>query len=68
MIHWQHLLAVDNCMEEAHYGLMRCYLRQGKRVYALRQYRQCAAILQEEMGITPAGDIQHLYYRLTGEK
>ncbi|HEY1351800.1 MAG TPA: tetratricopeptide repeat protein, partial [Ktedonobacteraceae bacterium] len=29
--HWQLLLSLDPCFEKAHYGIMRCYLRQGKR-------------------------------------
>ncbi len=27
--HWRHMLLLDNCLEEAHYGLIRCYLCQG---------------------------------------
>jgi len=27
--HWQHVLIVDDCLEEAHYGLMRYYVRRG---------------------------------------
>ncbi|QBD74979.1 hypothetical protein EPA93_02810 [Ktedonosporobacter rubrisoli] len=63
--HWQHLLALDPCLEEGHYGLMRCYLRQGKRGLALRQYQRCAATLQEEMEILPGPELQSLYKRLT---
>ncbi|MBA2284453.1 MAG: tetratricopeptide repeat protein [Ktedonobacteraceae bacterium] len=65
--HWQHMLALDNCIEQAHYGLMRSYLRQGKRGLALRQYQRCRSILQSELGIQPGSTIQTLYQRLTGE-
>ncbi|HZU66457.1 MAG TPA: BTAD domain-containing putative transcriptional regulator [Ktedonobacteraceae bacterium] len=63
---WQRLLALDRCLEEAHYGLMRCYLRQGKRGLALRQYQQCASVLHDELGVKPGPAIQNLYERITG--
>jgi len=62
--HWQYLLAIDSCMEEAHYGLMRCYMRQGKRGQALRQYQRCVTALREEMGLTPGPNLQRLYQAL----
>ncbi|MBA2394393.1 MAG: tetratricopeptide repeat protein [Ktedonobacteraceae bacterium] len=62
--HWQKILAVDNCMEEAHYGLMRYYLRQGKRGLALRQYQRCVEALHQELAIAPGQTIQNLYLRL----
>lgn len=64
--HWQQMLAVDMCLEEAHYGLMRCYIRQGKRGLALRQYQRCTKTLQQELGATPGTAIQNLYRRLMG--
>ena len=64
--HWQHILTVDKCLEEAHYGLMRCYLRQGKRGLALRQYQRCVHALREELAVTPGATIQALYNRLVG--
>ena len=66
IVHWQQMLAVDNWLEEAHYGLMRCYARQGKRGLALRQYQRCKDILQQEFGTTPRPSIQNFYQRLMG--
>jgi len=63
-LHWQHTLMIDNCLEEAHYGLMRCYLRQGKRGLALRQYQRCRDTLQRELDILPGSTVQNLYQRL----
>ncbi|HEY5005528.1 MAG TPA: BTAD domain-containing putative transcriptional regulator [Ktedonobacteraceae bacterium] len=63
-LHWQHSLMVDDCLEEAHYGLMRCYLRQGKRGLALRQYQRCRETLQRELDILPGSAVQNLYQRL----
>lgn len=62
--HWQHMLAIDNCMEEAHYGLMRSYLRRNKRGLALRQYQRCVTVLQDELGAAPGKAIQNLYQQM----
>ncbi len=64
IVHWQHILAVDNCAEEAHHGVMRCYLRQGKRNLAVRQYQRCVEVLQEELAVEPGSFIQRLYQRI----
>lgn len=63
--HWQHLLAIDNCREEAHYGLMRCHMQQGRRNLAMKQYQRCRDILQQELGVLPGATLQTLYERLT---
>ncbi len=63
--HWRQMLRLDTCLEEAHYGLMRCYLRQGKRSAALRQYQTCQDVLEKELGVQPDQAIQNLYQRLT---
>ncbi len=47
------LLACDNCREDAHCRLMRCYSRQGQLQLALRQYNSCAAALRQELGVAP---------------
>lgn len=62
--HWKHILTVDSCFEEAHYGLIRCYLDQGKRGSALRQYQRCAETLKSELGVEPGPALQSLYQRL----
>lgn len=62
--HWQHLLALDECLETAHYGVMRCYMRQGKRDLALRQFQRCTLILQEQLMVAPGPSLQKLYQRL----
>jgi DNA-binding SARP family transcriptional activator/Flp pilus assembly protein TadD len=65
-VHWQHMLAVDNCLEEAHYGLIKYYSRKGNRGLALRQYQRCAETLQQELTTRPGPAIQNLYQRLIG--
>ncbi|HLG63747.1 MAG TPA: BTAD domain-containing putative transcriptional regulator [Ktedonosporobacter sp.] len=65
MQHWTHLLIVDPCHEAAHYGIMRCYLQQGKREQALRQFQRCRQNLQDELHTTPGTSLQKLYRSLT---
>lgn len=62
--HWQHMLAIDPCLENAHYGLMRCYLQQRKRSLALRQYQRCVDVLQNELGVEPGAMLQNLYQQI----
>ncbi len=62
--HWQRILAVDNCLESAHYGIMRCYLHQGKRGMALRQYQRCAEILQQELSVSPGSALRKLHMQI----
>lgn len=62
--YWQRLLAVDNTLEQAHYGVMCCHVKLGKRTLALRQYQRCLKILQEEFATTPGPTIQKLYQKL----
>lgn len=64
VVHWQHILAVDSCLEDAHYGLMRCYVRQGKRGLALRQYQRCVEVLRRELAMEPGPTIQNLLQHL----
>ncbi len=64
LFHWQHMLSVDNCLEEAHYGAIRCYVRQGKRSLAIRQYQYCKEILQQELGMKPGQAMQNVYQHL----
>jgi len=48
------LLACDNCREDAHRRLMRCYSRQGQLQLALRQYHCCVAALRTELDVAPS--------------
>ena len=47
------LLDKDPCREDAHRLIMRCYVRQGERAQALRQYRLCQNILHVELDAVP---------------
>jgi DNA-binding SARP family transcriptional activator len=57
----QKILAKDDCREDAHRRLMRCYCRQGQPYLALRQYHLCAETLQKELEVPPMGETLALY-------
>jgi DNA-binding SARP family transcriptional activator len=44
----------DNCREDAHRRLIRCYSRQGQPHLALRQYLVCAKALRAELDLDPS--------------
>jgi DNA-binding SARP family transcriptional activator len=48
------ILARDNCREDAHRLLMRCYSRLGQDHLALRQYQVCVKALRTELDVEPA--------------
>ena len=60
----QKILDQDNCCEETHHRLMRCYLAQGQRHLAVRQYQACAQAL-EELALVPAKETVTLYRQIT---
>jgi DNA-binding SARP family transcriptional activator len=49
----QQILERDNCREDAHCRLMRCFSRQGQSRLALRQYQICVDALRQELDIDP---------------
>ena len=57
----QKVLTLDNCVEEAHRRLMRCYLAQGQRHLAIRQYHTCVQALAKELDVPPADETRSLY-------
>jgi DNA-binding SARP family transcriptional activator len=60
----QHMLTQDNCREDAHSRLMRCYTRQGQHHLALRQYQICVKTLRHELDVEPAPTTTQLYERI----
>jgi DNA-binding SARP family transcriptional activator len=61
----QKTLAQDKCYEEAHRRLMQCYLAQGQRHLAIRQYQACVETLKEELDLAPSEDTLALYRHIT---
>jgi DNA-binding SARP family transcriptional activator len=58
------LLVYDPCREDAHRLVMRCYVKQGNRSQALRQYQICKQILQAEFDTEPEAVSTELYERI----
>lgn len=54
-------VAADSLHEPAHRALMRVYASSGQRAEALRQYHECARILQDEVGAEPSVETTALY-------
>jgi DNA-binding SARP family transcriptional activator/lipoprotein NlpI len=53
-------LALDPLQEDAHRELMRSYAQAGQRNAALRQFNECARILEKELGVEPMEETREL--------
>lgn len=60
----QRILLVDNCYEPAHRLLIECYLAQGQRHMAVRQYQACVQALKETLGLPPSEKTRLIYRQL----
>lgn len=58
------LLNFDACYEPAHRQLMTCFLAQGQRHMAVRQYQTCAQSLSTELGLEPDEETDALYQNI----
>ena len=56
--------SVDPLLEEGHRQLMILYARAGQRSAALRQYRECVRILEQELGVGPLAETERLYQEI----
>ncbi len=59
--HARRWLTLDPLHESAHQQLMRLYAMSGQRSAALRQYRDCVAILERELGVSPLEETTETY-------
>ncbi|MFC1463245.1 MAG: BTAD domain-containing putative transcriptional regulator [Candidatus Brachytrichaceae bacterium NZ_4S206] len=60
----QRILTLDNCREDIHCRLMRCYSRQNQHYLALRQFEICASTLRTELNINPSASTSQLVERI----
>jgi DNA-binding SARP family transcriptional activator len=60
----QKVLGVDPCYENAHRQLMQCYLAQGQRYLAVRQFHLCDLALRTKSGLKPSDETAALYRRI----
>ncbi|MBI3359590.1 MAG: AAA family ATPase [Chloroflexi bacterium] len=54
-------LALDPLHEPAHRQLMQLYAASGQRAAALRQYRECVKVLDQELGVPALEETTRLY-------
>lgn len=54
-------LALDELLEDAHRQLMILFAQADQRNAALRQYRECVRILDQELGVEPLEETTNLY-------
>src|ERR687893_290898 len=59
--HARRWLTQDPLHEPAHRWLMQLYAWAGQRAAALRQYRECVRVLEEELGVPPLEETTRIY-------
>jgi len=64
IIYAERLLDCDNLHEKAWSDLMRLHALNGDRSKALRLYKECEEVLQRELGVEPAPELQKTAERL----
>lgn len=62
------ILRYDRARERTHRQLMRLHYSAGDRTAALRQYEQCAAALDEELGVRPAKSTLALHQQIRADQ
>lgn len=61
IMHARRWLLMDPLREEAHRLLMQLYEWSGQRGAALRQYRECVRVLEQELGVPPLEETTQIY-------
>ncbi len=61
----QDILARDNCWEEAYRLMMQVFAAQSNRPQVIEVYAQCAATLEEELGVEPSPATRRLLETLS---
>lgn len=59
--HARRWVALDELHEPAQRALMRAYALVGQSAAAVRQYQECARVLEEELGVPPEDETTGLY-------
>ncbi len=65
--HINRQFALDNLNERAHRQKMEALALAGRRVEAMRHYRECAQILSAQLGAAPSQETNTLYERIRSE-
>jgi DNA-binding SARP family transcriptional activator len=61
---YQRILMIDQLEEAAHAGIMHCHVALGNRAAAVAQYQKLRRLLDEELGLDPDPEIEHVYRSL----
>jgi DNA-binding SARP family transcriptional activator len=68
LLYGMQLISYDRARERTHRRLMRLHYLNGNRAAALRQYEQCVAGLDEELGVKPSKHTVALYKQILTEQ
>jgi DNA-binding SARP family transcriptional activator len=68
LLYGMRILCYDRARERTHRWLMRLHYLNGDRATALRQYEQCAAALEEELGVKPSKGTVVLYEQILADQ
>lgn len=61
-IDWcEKILENDRTWEEAYRLLMFCYYRKNNRPFAMKWYKKCCEVLEDELGVPPLEPTRHMY-------
>ncbi|MBK8836472.1 MAG: tetratricopeptide repeat protein [Anaerolineae bacterium] len=66
--HARRWLALDGLHEPAHRAVMLLLAQSGDRNGALQQYRECARVLENELGVQPLEETVQLHERIRADK
>ncbi len=61
-------LAIDPLNEAAHRAMMRLLAHDGQVGAAIRQYQECVRLLDDELGLVPAGETTGLYEAIQSQR
>ena len=53
--------------EDVHRQMMRLYNAAGQRALAVKQYKKCSGLLNDELGIEPLEETKALYHQITAD-
>lgn len=68
LLYGMRILCYDRARERTHRRLMRLHYLNGDRAAALRQFEQCAAALDEELGVGPSKPTIALYEQIQADQ
>lgn len=68
LLYGMRIMCYDRARERTHRRLMRLHYLSGDRAAALRQYEQCAAALDEELGVGPSKNTIALYEQIQADR